>query len=187
MELYAYDEVGEFNKELSSQIVTFEFNNGVTLPTYNDIIWDIFGGITLEKNVVYEYKATNSDVVYFTVENLGNRSFKFTALTRNANDKDFEFMPTSLSLYAKDLGLDANVWNFKINLVIKEPVLVEKIMATNVSSDGIYLITPNLKENLSNINGESTYKILTKVEPENALCNEIVYRFIRCWNTKQYD
>lgn len=178
LELYAYDEVGEFNKELSSQIVTFEFNNGVTLPTYNDIIWDIFGGITLEKNVVYEYKATNSDVVYFTVENLGNRSFKFTALTRNANDKDFEFMPTSLSLYAKDLGLDANVWNYKINLVIKEPVLVEKIMATNVSSDGIYLITPNLKENLSNINGESTYKILTKVEPENALCNEIVYRFI---------
>ncbi len=175
IELYAYDEVGEFNKNLSTTTIDILFNNGLTSPTYDDIYWDFWGDIKLEQNVVYEFKATNSNVVYFTVENLGGGKFKFTALTRNADNEDSIFMPTTLSISAKDLGLDKNIIEYSINIVIKEPILVENIIASNVADNGIYLITQNLK---GIVNGETSFKILTKVEPDNALNKDVAFRFI---------
>ncbi len=175
IELYAYDEVGEFNKDLSTKTISILFNNGQTTPTYSDVYWDFWGDIKLEQNKVYEFKATNSDVVYFTVENVGGGKFKFTALTRNADNEDSAFIPTTLNISTKDLGLDKNTIDYSINVVIKEPVLVDNIIASNVADNGIYLITKNLE---GIVNGDTTFKILTKVGPDNALNKDVAFRFI---------
>lgn len=179
VELYAYDEVGESNKNLSMQTITVELNKNGLNPTYNKLTWNDNELI----NDILEFKPTNSDIIFFTVTYIGNNQYKISALTRNDNGDDTigedEFSETSINISAKDINSMNQSWDYTIKVSMLTPQLVEEIVLNNVPSDGIYLKAKNLSTQIS----DYTFRILSTVLPNDALNKNLTYKFIPDNNT----
>ena len=179
VEVYAYDEVGESNKNLSVQTITVELNRGGLVPTYNKLT---FNDYELVNNVL-QFKPTNSDIVFFTITYIGNNQYRINAITRNDNGDstigDDEFSETSINISAKDISNINGSWDYSIKVSMLIPELVEQITVNNVPNGGIYLKTRDLSTSIS----DYTFRILTSVLPNDALNKELSYRFIPDSNT----
>ncbi len=177
IELYAYDEIGDSNRDVTRKTVVVTLNEGGVAPTYNKILLE--GVIKSEtEEGLYTY-SLNQAVINFTVKELGNNQFEINALTRNDNGEaslgDDEFDSAVLSFVVKDLNLEKNRLPSNIRVSMKAPVLVDKVTITNKPVDNlIYLQTRDLTQDIS----LTSFRILNTISPLNALNREVVYRFV---------
>ena len=167
--LYAYDEVGDVNQDLSTKLITLTVNRGGLVPTYNRI--DIENVTLNSETGLYEYRYEGN--VNFTIEKINDYQFLVRALTRQTQGS-FEFSSTTINFVTKDLNLDHNKYSLTANVSMIQPQLVEEVNVMNVGEDGIYLQVQNISNDIS----LTSFKLVTSVSPSDALNKEVVYRFI---------
>ncbi len=172
--LYAADELGQGDTSLSEQVITLTVNRGTLLPTYNLLEIE---GMTDAGNGLYQYFIPGG-VVNFEIEKLNDYQFLVRALSRNDDGTDgigeTEFESTIINFVSRDLNLDRNEYSISVTISMEKPQLVEEVVIGNVSSDGIYLMTPNLTDDI----GLTSFKLAVNALPTNALNRDVVYRFI---------
>lgn len=172
--LYAADELGQGDTSLSEQVITLTVNRGTLLPTYNLLEIE---GMTDAGNGLYQYFIPGG-VVNFEIEKLNDYQFLVRALSRNDDGTDgigeTEFESTIINFVSRDLNLDRNEYSISATISMEKPQLVEEVVIGNVSSDGIYLMTPNLTDDI----GLTSFKLAVNALPANALNRDVVYRFI---------
>ena len=154
--LYPYDEVGEQNRDLSEKTFIITLNKDNLAPTY----------YKLETS----YENTREGVTIFEFEEIDNYQYKVSLKTRT-------YSIGGINEKVDDVSIDFSATNFNISfrvqvsIKIESPVLVDKIETINVPNTGIYMSALEQNELAR------TFKIMTKVLPENALNKDLIFRF----------
>ena len=154
--LYPYDEVGEQNRDLSEKTFIITLNKDNLAPTY----------YKLETS----YENTREGVTIFEFEEIDNYQYKVSLKTRT-------YSIGGINEKIDDVSIDFSATNFNISfrvqvsIKIESPVLVDKIETINVPRTGIYMSALEQDELAR------TFKIMTKVLPENALNKDLIFRF----------